>query len=204
MDDWMICVPTEQLDKAADLFRAEKERYEPFMPSIMTRPHDMSQIYPRFKFKGIALFFYLLPSKACHIVCEPQNIERSDNGIPYPQLHVFAQSLLDTGNFLDLEDLIDAMNLTPEWGEQNLHLDGKIDEDWLLWRKSALQGQDPDLLPLYSPNLKRLPKRREEWMKKASAEAKKARQGYKYREGMATRWRREGSKDPRIWTRKFC
>lgn len=194
----MICVPTEQLDKAADLIGAEKDRFEPFMPSAMKRARDISHLYPRFKFKGLRLFFTFLASKACHIVCEPQNIEHSDNGIPYPQLHIFAQSLLDSGNFMDLEDLIDGMNLTPEWGEQNLHLDGTIDGDWLRWRKSSLLGREPTEKEL----IKNLPERRETWMKSASAEAKKTRQGIKYREGMVTRWRREGDDDPRIRTRK--
>lgn len=194
----MICIPTEQLDKAADLIRAEKDRFEPFMPSTMKRNRDIAHLYPRFKFKGVRLFFTLLSSKACHIVCEPQNIEHSDNGIPYPQLHVFAQSLLDMGNFIDLEDLIDGMNLTLEWGKQNLNLDGTIDEDWLLWRESCLLGREPTKEECF----KKIPNRRERWIGSASAEAKKSRQGIKYREGMVTRWRREGDEDPRIRTRK--
>lgn len=170
------------------------------MPSANRRVNDISHLYPRFKLKGTRWCFNLLASEACHMVCDPKNIEYSDNGIPYPQLHVFAQSLLDTRNFVDLDDLIDGINLTPEWGEQNLRLDGTVDGDWLRWRTSRLLGREPTENEL----IKKLPDRRETWMEKASAKAKKGRQGIKYIEGMVTRWRTEGAQDPRIRTRKFC
>src|ERR1700760_2807042 len=79
------------------------------------------------KFKGLDLFLLLLTTEACHLPCERQNLEYSDNGIPHPKLQVFAQSLLDINNLTDLEDLIDEMNLTPEWGDEFLDLKGCID-----------------------------------------------------------------------------
>lgn len=50
--------------------------------------------------------------------------------LPYPKLPIYAQSLPDTMNFVDLEDLIDGMNLTLDWGMENLDPDGIIDGDW--------------------------------------------------------------------------
>lgn len=49
------------------------------------------------------------------------------SGAPYPNLEVFAQSLLDTQRLVDLTDLVDGMNLTEEWGEQHLDLDKTSD-----------------------------------------------------------------------------
>ena len=56
-------------------------------------------------------------------------MERSLNGLPYPQLEVFAPSLLDTLDSVDLEDLVDGMNLTEQWGIENLDLSGTNDVD---------------------------------------------------------------------------
>jgi len=40
---------------------------------------------------------------------------------------MYAQSLIDTKNSVDLQDLIDGMNLSEEWGEENLDLEGTTD-----------------------------------------------------------------------------
>jgi hypothetical protein len=40
--------------------------------------------------------------------------------IPYPKLHVFAQALLERQSVGDLQDLVDGMDLSEEWGEEKL------------------------------------------------------------------------------------
>ena len=72
----------------------------------------------------------LVTASFAHIPCDPGNIEKSKGGLPYPSLVAFAQSLLDAQNGAELEDLMDGMNLSEEWGEQNLELDEEIDVQW--------------------------------------------------------------------------
>jgi hypothetical protein len=68
----------------------------------------------------------LIPSIDWRFDCVPENFEYSaQRGIPYPKLHLFAQSLLERQNRSDLQDLVDGMDLTEEWGEENLNFDGR-------------------------------------------------------------------------------
>lgn len=196
-----MCVPTGKLETAADLFRAESDRFEPFRPSALTRVKGMEHLYPRFKLVGLRCFFILMTSQACHLPCEPGNIEYSQTGLPYPKLPVFAQSLLDTWNLVDLDDLVDGMNLTLEWGEANLHLDGTVDGDWARWKTDALHHGKalPDDYPLWGTK-----KRRDVWKETVSAHAKKNRQRHKYLDIYETRFWRRGQKDPRLRKREFC
>jgi hypothetical protein len=198
-----MCVPTEKLETAANLFRAEPDRFEPFRPSALTRVRGMEHLYPRFKFVGLRCFFILMTSQACHLPCTPETIEYSQTGLPYPKLHLFAQSLLDTWNLVDLDDLVDGMNLTLEWGEANLELDGTVDGDWARWQTDALHDGKalPEDYPLWSSQPK---KRRGIWEEVVSAHAKKNRQRHKYLEVNETRFWRRGQKDPRLRDREFC
>jgi hypothetical protein len=203
MQDWDICVPTEQLDEAADLFRKRPESFEPFGPSTLKRYERLGHLYPRFKFVGLRLFFTITSSQACHILCKPENIEYSQMAIPYPKLPVYAQSLPDTGNYLDLKDLVDGMNLTLEWGEEKLDLEGTIDADWGRWRAETLKGgkAEEEEIPKWCMNPQ---KRRDMWTKKTSDDAKKRRRGFKYHPDYETRFWRRGQKDPRLRQRERC
>jgi len=132
------------------------------------------------------LFVLVMMAQACHLSCEKQNFEYSDNGIPYPKLDVFAQSLLDAHNFVDLEDLIDGMNLTAQWGEDYLDLEGCIDQKWRMWRDSCIgRGWTEEDIERYNRNPT---KKQDVWIKKTGDERKQLRQGYKYRPGMITWW----------------
>lgn len=198
-----MCVPTEQLEAAAQLFRAKPENFEPFRPSALSRPEGMEHLFPRFKFVGLRLFFILMSSQACHLPCGPENIEYSHMGLPYPKLPIYAQSLLDTINFVDLEDLIDGMNLTLDWGMENLDLEGTVDADWGRWKADLLHGgqASEDQIPNWCANpMKRL----EAWTERASDEAKKMRQGFKYLPSYESRFRKRGQKDPRLRKRDYC
>ncbi|KAM5488445.1 hypothetical protein McanCB56680_000328 [Microsporum canis] len=88
--------------------------------------HDI----PRFKSKGINHYFLLVPSVDVHIVRHPSNFTRSPRGLPYPKLDVFIQSCLDTYSMLPLCDVIDGTNVSEEWGEKNLDLEGTNDVEW--------------------------------------------------------------------------
>lgn len=65
-----------------------------------------------------------------HIDCDPANFTRSPRGLPYPKLDDFIQSCLDTYNMLQLCDVIDGTDVSEEWGEHNLDLEGTNDVEW--------------------------------------------------------------------------
>jgi hypothetical protein len=154
---------------------------------------NLLRIFPRFKVVGQCDFWVIVTASYCNLPCKTANIVKSLGGLPYPKLSVYAQSLLDTQNGTDLEELIDGMDLSEEWGEKNLELDGDIDVEWARRRKDAVQaiGGNPAYLGL-STNPKQ---RRVAWQ--ASVRRKKARMGLKKpAELYATRWRRHKSQDP--------
>ncbi|KAI0429892.1 hypothetical protein F5Y09DRAFT_331470 [Xylaria sp. FL1042] len=65
--------------------------------------------------RGTDFYFILVPSNDIHIVCEPSNLTRSLRGPPYTKLDVFIQSCLDTGDRLQLCDVIDGTDLPEQW-----------------------------------------------------------------------------------------
>ncbi|KAI1423792.1 hypothetical protein F5Y12DRAFT_715909 [Xylaria sp. FL1777] len=139
--DWEICVPTDLVDKAAELLQSEPHSnayslVEPWgFPS-----QSLLHTYNRFKGRGTDFYFILVPANDVHIVCEPSNITRSVRGLPYPKLDVFIQSCLDTGDDLQLCDVIDGTDLPEQWGEDNLDLDGFNDVEWA--RDMIKRGQE--------------------------------------------------------------
>ncbi|KAF7549339.1 hypothetical protein G7046_g8379 [Stylonectria norvegica] len=129
--DWEICIPTELAAKAAELLQLEPHSahytlVEPWSYPSMSLLHT----YPRFKGKGTNFYFILVPDQDVHIICKPPNITRSLRGLPYPKLSIFVQSCLDTGDRVQLCDVIDGANLPEVWGEENLELDGFNDVEW--------------------------------------------------------------------------
>lgn len=62
--------------------------------------------------------------------CTLSNMTRSLRGLPYPTLAVFIQSSLDMKNAVQLVDVVDGTNVSEEWGEANLQLDGTNDVAW--------------------------------------------------------------------------
>lgn len=169
----------------------------------MKRVFGLEDYFPQFKFVGLRLFFILMPSQAHNIFCKAENIEYSQMGLPYPKLHIHAQSLLDTRSFVDLDDLIDGMNLTPEWGEKNLNLEGTINADWGRCKADLTHDghATEDQIPVWCtcPD-----SRREIWEMESRDEAKKIRQGHKYLPIYATRFWKRGQKDPRLLKREYC
>ena len=91
---------------------------------------------------------------------------------------------------MDLEDLVDGMNLSMEWGEEDLSLDGTTDVAWD-GKMAALEKEGRTFYELNST-----PKSgRKIWQSTVSVDRKKRGQGWKYNAAYETRfWRRsEGS-----------
>jgi hypothetical protein len=90
------------------------------------------------------------------------------------------------------------MNLTQEWGEENLDLEGTVDADWIWWKHNLARDQKLEDVHDEKPAWYSNPdQRREVWIKQTSRESKNARQSWKYEPGRETRFRKNGSKDPR-------
>ncbi|WEW55165.1 hypothetical protein PRK78_000594 [Emydomyces testavorans] len=130
--DWEICVPTHLVESASQIFQSEpyNKIYE-INPGGRPQLDPLLQPFPRFKIKGVDLYFTIITAELAHLECVSSNLERSQMGIPYPKLEVFAQSLLETNDEVALADLIDGMNLTNEWGLENLDLHGTHDISWV-------------------------------------------------------------------------
>ncbi|KAK2751713.1 hypothetical protein FQN55_009154, partial [Onygenales sp. PD_40] len=142
--DWEICVPTDLLETAAQIFNSEphNQTYKPCRPD---RPRFASLLhtFPRFKIRGVDLYFVLIPDHDAYIHCIPSNLERSQTGLPYPKLPLFARSLLETDDEVGLTDLVDGMNLSEEWGRENLDLDGIIDNAWAVEKNEKIRASVP-------------------------------------------------------------
>ena len=59
-------------------------------------------------------------------------------------MDVFAQSLLDTQRLSDLQDLVDGMDLSTEWGEENLALDEVPPFHWAAQLNQEIEQLIPD------------------------------------------------------------
>ncbi|KAI1996044.1 hypothetical protein LOZ53_001280 [Ophidiomyces ophidiicola] len=131
-DDWEICVPTDLVPKAAEILQSEpysaKYRLVKRWPDY--EPLSLIHTYHRFKTKGIFHYFFLVPSIDVHIDCVPSNFTRSLRGLPYPKLDVCIQSYVDTNDMVALCDIIDGTNVSEEWGDSNLDLEGTTDVQW--------------------------------------------------------------------------
>ena len=196
-----MCVPTEKLQEASALLDSAEiyETYPPRPPALRSLLHT----FPRFKVVGKAMCFTLIPSDDAHIDCVSPNIERSQMGLPYPTLDIFAQSLLDTNDLVALTDLIDGMDLTEQWGLEHLHLDAENDLAWVLRKNEKIRASVPlDFtscfleLPNQPINLK------ETWI--GIVRTKERRIGAELAEGYwATRFRGRASADPRSTERDY-
>ena len=67
--------------------------------------------FPHFKLCDLLLWFKIIPSQESHIKCDPWNFVWDRMGLHYPKLDIFAQSLLDTRNLVDLIDFVDGMDI---------------------------------------------------------------------------------------------
>ncbi|KAI1332771.1 hypothetical protein F5Y16DRAFT_394079 [Xylariaceae sp. FL0255] len=130
MQDWEICVPTDLVDKAAEVLQSESLSNEYCLVDPWAFPTtSLLHMYTRSKIKGVNFYFIIVPANDVHIVCEPSNLTQSSRGLPYPKLDVFIQSCLDMSNELMLSDVINGTNFTRTMGEDNFDLDGFSDAE---------------------------------------------------------------------------
>ncbi|KAH6634806.1 hypothetical protein B0J18DRAFT_406410 [Chaetomium sp. MPI-SDFR-AT-0129] len=126
-----FCVPTQQLEAANSIFSngPASQNYTPwrgFNPVAEARLRcSLYHTFPRYRLNsaddGPLFDFYLVPSNDWRFECVPENFEYSAQcRLPYPKLHLFAQSLLERQNMSDIQDLVDGMDLTEEWGDDHL------------------------------------------------------------------------------------
>ncbi|KAK3080349.1 hypothetical protein LTS18_002237, partial [Coniosporium uncinatum] len=139
--DWEICVPAEQLQDAVSLLTSEERimDYPAIAPRERRQPRSLAHTYHRFSVRGWDCTFILVPSNDIHLSYEPAHIQRSLNGLPYPRLDVFVQSLLDTYNIVALCDVVDGTDVSLDWGSQHLDLAGTNDVQWAIQTNSRLR-----------------------------------------------------------------
>lgn len=104
--------------------------------------------FPRFRLNhdGPLFDFQLVPSCDWRFECIQANFEYSaQKQLPYPKLHLFAQSLLERQDLNDLQDLVDGMNLTEEWGDENLRFGdhGAEYTRWLVEKNAKIRDALP-------------------------------------------------------------
>ncbi|TVY36986.1 hypothetical protein LOCC1_G006702 [Lachnellula occidentalis] len=161
-------------------------------------PERLFHTFPLFKLKGSPAWILLVPSSDCHFECTPSNFERSHKGLPYARLDIFAQSLLDTHDLIDLVDLVDGMDLSLEWGIENLQLDGSVDVAWAERKNEAIRASVPLTDSSFLLEVNTAPwGRREIW--ESIVGGKQSRIGPEIsKEFWATRFRPKGDQDPRL------
>jgi hypothetical protein len=197
--DWAICVPTEKLDSASSLLNSEpfSNLYEPCAPRAV-QPHSLLHTFPFEKRKGQVLWIQLVPAWDCHFECAPSNFERDHTGLPYPRLEVLAQSLLDMNDLVGLTDLVDGMDLSENWGEENLELDGINDIVWAQRKNEVIRASVPTSHGSCLHELSEAAiSRRETWLHIVRGKVKRI--GLELnKELYSTRFRLKDSQDPRL------
>lgn len=130
----------------------------------------------------------------CIKLCLLGNLLTAQGGLPYPKLSVYVQSAIDSKSLLDLEELIDGMDLSEEWGHKTLDLEGQTDTQWLEDRAQAFRDDGVDEMFIFVDPTP--VSRREIWLD--AVRNKQRRLGWKYSPDVyASRYRKYGSRDPR-------
>jgi hypothetical protein len=129
-------------------------------------------------------------------------LEFSRNGIPYPKMAPFAQSLVSNQDWPRLAHLIDGMDLSEEWGLENLYL-GEPDEaekNYVLDKNKKIRssyGNFPNIKPGLATLFERPIDRKKKWQ--SLVREKERRIGFPLtKERYNTQFRRKGSEDPRF------
>ncbi|EGX88279.1 hypothetical protein CCM_08322 [Cordyceps militaris CM01] len=185
---WEICVPADLVPLAEHLFRSDGAfaSLEPKKPAPVSRIHA----YSRFGTCGSNHEFVIVPDCDVHLDCRAVEITHSLRGLPYPSLKDFAQSCIDRRSHVELCDFVDGTNLSEEWGEENLDLNGMHDVRWV----RNMQAKK-DVCPRWWPT--RPKQKREIWQSYVRTKEQRldcSRPPSRY----VTQYRHIGSKDP--WT----
>jgi hypothetical protein len=194
--DWEVCVPTDKVDAASELLKSEEayETYPPGPPQIGSLLH----IFPRFKISGKSPCFVIVLSDNVHLDGNALKIERNLNGLPYPTLETFAQSLPERNDLVSLTDLIDGMDLTDKWGLENLQLEGENDVAWAVKKNEKICSSVPEGGVVFMLELSTKPICKKE-IAHEIANSKEERIGIECpKEVYVTRFRCRGQADPRV------
>lgn len=198
-------MPTDMVKEACSILTSAPydEVYQQCPYDEPIQLHSLLHTFPQFRLKGYRLWFSIFPAQDCHFVCEPSNFEWSSMGLPYPKLDVFAQSLLDTCDLVGLTDLVDGMDLTEEWGSSNLDLSGTTDAVWARQKNEKIRASVPLTMTSCLLQIEEGPFKTIDLFKDI-VETKKGRIGPEMGENLTTRFRREGSSDPRLAKRVYA
>lgn len=194
-------MPTDSFEKATALFTSAplNARYEPWI-NVMPQPRSLIHTYPHFTLKDVNFFFFIMPAFEYRIDCDPEKCERSHMGVPYPKLEHFAQSLLDTQQYADLDDLVDGMNLTEEWGEKYLDLDKQGEAEYIKEKnRKILASVDLEANPaaIMMTLVQRPVDKRAKWVRSVRNKARRINDELP-KDKYETRFRIKGRGDPRL------
>ncbi|KAK0707152.1 hypothetical protein B0T21DRAFT_298824 [Apiosordaria backusii] len=201
--DWDICVPSDLVEKAAAIFKSEERSndYFPVAAQPIPWPGSLRHTYHRFRVRNLFLHFNIVPVDDIHLELAPDKIQRSRYGLPYPKLHVLIQSFLDTKDMVSLADVVDGSDVTDEWGQEHLNLEGETDVKWAAWKNKRIVACTSTILGGGVPS--RPFKKRDLW--KDVVSTKLGRCGWKRPHTLfKTRFRLIGSIDPWLEPDRIC
>ncbi|KAL1891393.1 hypothetical protein Sste5346_007656 [Sporothrix stenoceras] len=206
--DWEIAVSAGLLDRAEAHIRTRVDdgTYMCVLPWPYAQPESLAHTFPRFKGVGINFYFSLFSDKYFHIdiTCrEPANLQCSPNGLPYPTLAALLQSCLETYDRVALADAIDVSDVSDEWGQLHLDLDGTIDLTWARWKNERMAAAEARGFPVMGRATTVPFEKRALW--DLMVTNKDARRGWTQPpELFATRFRLHNSPDPSTQPRIAC
>lgn len=130
------------MEKAAAIFKSEERSndYFPVSSQPMPVPGSLRHTYHRFRVRNLYFCFNIVPADDIHLELAADKVQRSHHGVPYPKLHVLIQSFLDTKDMVSLADVVDGSDVTDEWGEQHLNLEGETDIEWAAWKNKRIEA----------------------------------------------------------------
>ncbi|RWA11043.1 hypothetical protein EKO27_g4051 [Xylaria grammica] len=205
-EDWSMCVPTNKVEYVKDLFTTAPhcEIYED-ADQIVPTVRSLLHTYPRLRRKDVKFSFFIIPSWEFFMKdFGPSRFEYSSSHIPYPMLDFFAQGLLDTQHWMELEQLIDGMDLDMKWAQANIDFDrpGRIEyaeekngrirnslENFPNSSPSTLSTKPLDLRARFQRTIDNKEKRIDRFAPKGK---------------FVTQYRKTGSQDPRLKEGRLC
>lgn len=151
MQDVDICVPDARLEDARRALLNRPDLYSPMKARNQYDSTMRRHSFPWFRQSGVHAFFILIPDSALAFSCIPANIEQSSKSphLPYPKTAQWAEALIDLsrahrGWVVDLDDMVDGLAATEEWGRDNLR------EEYLELFNKSVQGTKKRMMGKYS------------------------------------------------------
>lgn len=118
----------------------QRDEYVQVNEKHIPQPRSLAHTYTWFQGNSVDYQFCLVPSTHARIAVGKSAVCRSLNGVPYALLESLVQSYLDTYDLVSLCDIVDGANLSHEWGEIHLDLNGTTDVEWAQQRNAELMG----------------------------------------------------------------